>query len=51
MFDVPIIDDVIVEGNEKFELVIISRSLPDGVRRAQPFRPTVTIVDEGGKSQ
>jgi len=51
MFDVPITDDVIVEGSENFELVIISGSLPDGVCRVQPFRPIVTIVDDGGKSQ
>jgi len=50
-FDVPITDDDIVEGNKNFELVIIAGTLPDGVRHVQPFRPTVTIVDDDSKSQ
>jgi len=50
-FDVPINDDDIVEGNENFDLSIVAVTLPDGVRRVQPFRPTVTIMDDDSKSQ
>ena len=48
-FDIPIIDDVVLEGNEDFDIVIIPRSLPDGVTRGVPGRATVTIVDDDRK--
>ena len=48
-FDVPINDDDTFEGNEDFDLTIIRTSLPDGVTRGDPFRATVTIVDDDRK--
>ena len=48
-FDIPIVDDSILEGSEDFDIVIIGASLPDGVRRANPSRATVTIVDDDSK--
>ena len=44
-FDVAIIDNNILEANEDFTLTIIQSSLPDGVTRGNPFRATVTILD------
>ena len=46
MFDVPIIDDAVLEGNEKFNLVIVPRSLPKRVTRDSPGKATVIIVDD-----
>ena len=48
-FDIPIIDDDVLEGNEDFDIVIIQGSLPDGVTRGVPGRATVTIVDDDRK--
>ena len=45
-FDVPIIDDNILERNEDFMLTINSTSLPDGVTPGNPYVATVTIVDD-----
>ena len=45
-FDVSIIDDAIVEGNEKFNLVIVPGSLPKSVTRSSPGKATVIIVDD-----
>ena len=43
-FDIPIINDDVLEGNEDFDIVIVQRSLPDGVTRGDPGRATVTII-------
>ena len=48
-FDVPITDDMILEGNENFMLTINSSSLPDGITRSTPGGATVTIVDDESK--
>lgn len=45
-FDVPIIDDGILEGNEDFTLVIDQASLPNRIIRGIPGLATVTIVDD-----
>ena len=47
-FNVPITDDMILEGNEDFMLTI-DPSLPDGVTRGTPSEATVTIVDNDCK--
>jgi len=48
-FDVSIIDDSILEGNENFMLTIDQLSLPSYVNRGNPGEATVTIVDNDGK--
>ena len=48
-FDVPITDDMILEGDEDFDLIIVPGSLPDGVTRGNPNRASVTIVDNDGQ--
>ena len=48
-FDITINDDSILEGNEDFVVTIIPDTLPDGVTRGNPFRATVTIVDDDRK--
>ena len=48
-FNVPIIDEMICEGNETFTLTIDSSSLPKNVGVADPGNTTVTIVDNEGK--
>ena len=45
-FNVPIIDDNILEGNEYFILTIDETSLPTDVTRGTPGEATVTIVDD-----
>ena len=45
-FDVPIINDAILEGNEKFNLIIVPRSLPERVTRSSPGRAKVIVVDD-----
>ena len=47
-FDVQIIDDMILENDEDFDLIIIPGSLPDNVTRGNPGRTTVTIADDDG---
>ena len=49
-FDVPIVNDTLLEGNEYFQLVIHVRSLPKRVTRGIPGRTSVTIVDDDSKS-
>ena len=44
-FDVPINNDNILENEEDFTLTIIASSLPSVVTRGDPFRATITIVD------
>ena len=48
-FDVSITNDNTIEGNEDFTLTIIRNTLPDRVDRGNPFRLTVTIVDDESK--
>ena len=48
-FDVPIIDDNTIEDNEDFTLRVVRNTLPDGINRGNPFRATVTIVDDESK--
>ena len=47
--NVPITDDMILEGDEDFMLTINETSLPDGVTRGTPGKATVTIVDDDRK--
>ena len=47
-FNVPINDDMILEGDENFMLTI-DETLPDGVTRGTPPEATVTIVDDDRK--
>ena len=46
-FNVPITDDIVLEGDENFMLTI-NQTLPDGVTRGTPSEATVTIVDDDG---
>ena len=48
-FDVSIIDDKMLEGNEIFNLAIDALLLPNRVIVASPHETTVTIVDNDGK--
>ena len=48
-FDVPIIDDSILEGNEDFIITINSSSLPSDVNVGTPGEATVNIVDDDCK--
>ena len=48
-FDVPITDDDVFEGDETFDVTIISNTLPDGVSAGTPGSATVTIVDDDRK--
>ena len=48
-FNIPINDDMILEGNEDFMLTIIPSSLPTNVSVSSPDQATVTIVDVGSK--
>ena len=48
-FNVSITDDVIVEGNESFSLMIISELLTDQVTLGNFRRTQVTIVDNDGE--
>ena len=47
-FDVSIMDDVTVENNENFLLIINSNSLPDKISAKSPDRPIITILDNDG---
>ena len=47
-FDVPITNDIIMEGDENFNLIIESLSLLTGVSVSNPAQTTVTIVDDDG---
>ena len=48
-FDIPIVDDGMLEGNEDFDIIIEPESLPDDVTRGNPGRATVNIIDDDGK--
>ena len=45
-FDVPIINDDILEGNETFMVTIYETSLPTGITHDNPNEARVTIVDD-----
>ena len=47
--DVPITNDIILEGDEYFYLIIDPSSQPNGVSVSNPDHATVTIVDDDGK--
>ena len=49
-FNVPVTDDMILEGNENFMLTI-NQTLPSGVTRGTPGEATVTIVDNDHKNK
>ena len=48
-FDVPIINDNVLEINEEFVLTIDPSSLLENVMTGNPTNSTVTIVDNEGK--
>ena len=48
-FDIPIINDIIHEGNESFTLTIVRSSLPSRVSHGSLNMATVTIVDTTGE--
>ena len=48
-FDIPIVDDNILEGNEDFDIIIVPGSLPDDVSVGNPGRATVNIIDDDRK--
>ena len=48
-FDISIVDDSTLEGNEEFYIVIVPGSLPGGVARGNPRVATVNIIDDDGK--
>ena len=47
-FDTVITDDISLENDEKFYLIINSSSLPTGVSSSHPSLVTVKIVDDDG---
>ena len=47
--DVPIIDDIILEDNENFSLVIICKSLPTLFSCGNPSVATIIIMNDDGK--
>jgi len=49
LINVSIINDVIMEHDENFDLTINSSSLPSDVVVANPHKATVTIVNDDGK--
>ena len=46
LFNISIIDDNVIEGNEYFRVFIISDYLPLGVFRGHPSSALVTIIDD-----
>ena len=48
-FSISIFDANILEGNENFDITIISSSLPTGVNHGNLGTATVTIVDDDRK--
>ena len=49
LFDIPINDDDVFEGNENFTITIDPSSLPTDVSVGNPGQATVTIVDDDRK--
>ena len=48
-FNISIVDDSTLEGNEDFNIIIVPGSLPDDVTRGNPGTATVNIIDDDGK--
>ena len=48
-FDISIVDDDVLEGNERFNLIINSSSLPNHVTVTTPYQARVIIVDNDGE--
>ena len=48
-FPIQIVNDRMLERNEKFVLTISQTSLPSGFAVGHPFQATMTIVDDDGK--
>ena len=48
-FSVPITDDIILEINEKFNLIIDLSSLPLHVNIGSVYQATVLVLDDDGK--
>lgn len=48
-FNISIIGDTTLEGNETFTLDIIAGSLPSGVSRGSPGMTTILIMDDDGE--
>ena len=48
-FVIVITNDNVLEGNEKFNLIIDPSSLPTGVTVSNPAQATVTIYEDDGK--
>ena len=48
-FDVPITDDTVLEGDEKFSFAIRKHSLPSGIVRGRISRCTILIVEKNCK--
>ena len=48
-FVVVVTNDNVLEGDEKFSLIIDPSSLPTGVTVSNPAQTTVTIYDDDGK--
>ena len=49
-FDVPITNDIVLEENEDFDLIIVPGLLPNRISRGRPGKTTVTILDDDGMS-
>ena len=49
-FNISVINDTILEGNESFTLTIMTMSLPNRVNCGYPCMADVTIVDTSGES-
>ena len=49
-FNVSIIDDDVLEGNEDFNLIILAESLQNNITLGDHNRSTVTIMDDDSKS-
>ena len=50
LFNILIIDDNILEGDENFNLIILAESLPNDIRLGDANMSTVTIVDDDSES-
>ena len=47
-FDISIVDDnILLEDNENFDIIIVPESLPPNVTVGNPSRATVSIIDDG----
>lgn len=47
--DIPICNDVFLEGDETFSLSIVSNSHPDVVKNGSPDHVNITILDNDGE--